>query len=52
MLDFDLFLTVTVVIFSIIGIACIGLGAYAVLGNDSQKRQIEKNESGNRNLIR
>jgi uncharacterized membrane protein len=50
--DFGLFLAVTVVILSIIGIGCIGLGAYAVLGNDSQKRQIEKNESGNRSLIR
>ncbi|MGC2569977.1 MAG: hypothetical protein WA364_00585 [Candidatus Nitrosopolaris sp.] len=48
MFDFGLFLTVTVAIFSIIGIGCIGLGAYAVLRNDPQKRGIgiEKNGIG------
>lgn len=35
--DFGLFLAVTVVIFSIIGIACIGLGAYFVLGNERMR---------------
>jgi hypothetical protein len=41
MFDFGLFLTLTVIIFSIIGIDCIGLGAYAVLGNKSLKSEIE-----------
>ena len=50
--DFSLFLTGTVVIFSTIGIACIGVGAYIVLRTDSQKREIEKNGSGTRKLIR
>ena len=54
MFDFDLFLTATIVIFSLIGIACIGVGAYVVLRNDSQKREIEieKNGIGSRRLIR
>ena len=34
MFDFGLFLTVTVTVFSIFGIVCIGLGTYAVLRND------------------
>ena len=50
--DFGSFLTGTVVIFSTIGIACIGVGAYIVLRTDSQKREIEKNGSGTRKLIR
>ena len=52
MFDFGLFLTLTVAIFSIIGIGCISLGAYATLGNDSQKREVGKNEIQNRRLIR
>jgi len=52
MFDFGLFLTVTVAIFSIIGIGCISLGAYATLRNDSQKREVGKNEIQNRRLIR
>jgi hypothetical protein len=52
MLDFGFFLTLTVAIFSIIGIGCISLGAYAVLRNDSQKREVGKNEIQNRRLIR
>jgi len=55
MFDFGLFLTGIVVIFSIIGIACVGVGAYVVLRNDSQKREIkmemEKNGIGNRRLV-
>lgn len=57
MFDFGLFLTGTVVFFSIIGIACVGVGAYVVLLNDSQKRgikreiEIEKNGIGNRRLV-
>ena len=55
MFDFALFLTLIVVIFSIIGIACVGVGAYVVLRNDSQKREIkmemEKNGIGNRRLV-
>jgi hypothetical protein len=35
MFDFGLFLTVTIAIFSIISIGCIGLGAYAVLRNNT-----------------
>ncbi|MGB6528976.1 MAG: hypothetical protein WBF33_12790 [Candidatus Nitrosopolaris sp.] len=52
--DFGLFLTATVAIFSIIDIGCIGLGAYAVLRNDSQKRDIgiEKNGIGSHRLIK
>lgn len=50
--DFGLFLTVTIAIFSIIGIGCIGLGAYAVLRNDSQKRKVGKSEIQNHRLIR
>jgi hypothetical protein len=52
MFDFGLFLTLTVAIFSIIGIACISLGAYASLRNDSQKREVGENEIQNRRLIR
>ncbi len=50
--DFGLFLTVTVAVFSVIGIACISLGTYAVLGNDFKKRVIEKNESDRREITR
>jgi hypothetical protein len=46
--DFGLFLTATVAIFSIIGIGCIGLGAYAVLRNNSQKRDIGIEKNGHR----
>jgi hypothetical protein len=52
MFDFGLFLTLTVAIFSIIGIGCISLGAYATLRNDSQKREVGENEIQNRRLIR
>jgi uncharacterized membrane protein len=52
MFDFGLFLTVTVAIFSIIGIGCIGLGAYAVLRNDFQKREVGMSEIQSRRLIR
>jgi hypothetical protein len=52
MFDFGLFLTLTVAIFSIIGIGCISLGAYAALRNDSQKREVGKNKIQNRRLIR
>jgi uncharacterized membrane protein len=52
MFDFGLFLTVTIAIFSIIGIGCIGLGAYAALRNDFQKREVGKSEIQNRRLIR
>jgi hypothetical protein len=48
MFDFGLFLTVTVAIFSIFGIACIGLGTYAVLRNDFKKRAIEKKSDRHR----
>jgi hypothetical protein len=48
--DFALFLTGTVIIFSTIGIACIGLGAYLVLRSDSREQEIEiqKNVSHNK----
>jgi hypothetical protein len=52
MFDFGLFLTLTVAIFSIIGIGCISLGAYATLRNDSQKREVGENEIQNRRLLR
>ena len=52
MFDFGLFLTLTVAIFSIIGIGCISLGAYATLRNDSQIREVGTNEIQNRRLIR
>lgn len=42
MFDFGLFLMGIVVIFSIIGVACVGVGAYVVLRNDSQKREIKR----------
>jgi hypothetical protein len=51
MFDFGLFLTLTVIIFSVIGIGCIGLGAYAVLGNKSPKSEIENGKDLRRRLI-
>jgi hypothetical protein len=45
--DFALFLTGTVIIFSTIGIACIGLGAYVVL-HDSRKQEIQNNTNSNK----
>ena len=45
MFDFGLLLTLTVAIFSIIGIACISLGAYAVLRNDSHQREVRFKDS-------
>jgi hypothetical protein len=48
MFDFGLFLTVTVAISSIFGIACIGLGTYAVLRNGFEKRAIEKKSDRHR----
>jgi hypothetical protein len=51
MFDFALFLTLTVVIFSIIGIGCIGLGVYAVLGNKSPKSEIENDKDFRRRII-
>ena len=45
MFDFGLFLILIVAIFSIIGIGCISLGAYATLRNDSQKRKQERMRS-------
>jgi hypothetical protein len=52
MFDFSILLTATVVIFSIIGIGCIGVGAYAALRNDSQQREVGQNKIQNRRLIR
>ena len=46
--DFALFLTGTVIIFSTIGIACIGLGAYLVLRSDSGKQEIQNNVNRNK----
>ena len=37
---------------SIIGIGCIGVGAYAALRNDSQQREVGQNKIQNRRLIR
>jgi hypothetical protein len=51
MFDFALFLTLTVVIFSIIGNGCIGLGVYAVLGNKSPNTEIENDKDVRRRLI-
>ena len=51
MFDFALFLTLTVVIFSIIGIGCIGLGGYAVLGNKSPKSEIDNDNNFPRRII-
>jgi hypothetical protein len=48
MFDFGLFLTVTVAISSIFGIAYIGLGTYAVLRNGFEKRAIEKKSDRHR----
>jgi hypothetical protein len=47
--DFALFLTGTVIIFSTIGIACIGVGAYIVLRSDSTKQEIEIQKNVKRN---
>ncbi len=41
MFDFALFLTGTVTIFSTIGIACIAMGAYAVLRSDHSRQETE-----------
>lgn len=41
--DFGLFLTVTVIAFSGIGLACIGLGSYAMLRENLRKQRIENN---------
>ncbi|MFZ0896527.1 MAG: hypothetical protein WAZ77_18665 [Candidatus Nitrosopolaris sp.] len=43
MFDFGLFLTVTVIAFSGIGLACIGLGSYAMLRENLRKQRIENN---------
>ena len=51
MFDFALFLTLIVVIFSIIGIGCIGLGIYAFLGNKSPKSEIENDKNFRRRII-
>jgi len=51
MFDFALFLTLTVAIFSIIGIGCIGLGVYAVLGNKSPKSEIENDKDLRQRVI-
>ena len=51
MFDFVLFLTLIVVIFSTIGIGCIGLGIYAVLGNKSPKSEIENDKNFRRRII-
>jgi hypothetical protein len=51
MFDFALFLTLTVVIISIIGIGCIGLGVYAVLVNKSTKSEIENDKDFRRRII-
>jgi hypothetical protein len=47
--DFALFLTGTVIIFSTIGIACIGFGTYIVLRSDFRKQEIEIQKNANRN---
>lgn len=47
--DFALFLTLTVVIFSIIGTGCIGF--WQVLGNKSPKTEIENDKDVRRRLI-
>jgi hypothetical protein len=46
--DFALLLTGTVIIFSTIGIACIGFGAYVVLRSDSRKQVIQNNTNRNK----
>jgi len=51
MFDFALFLTLTVAIFSIIGIGCIGLGVYAVLGNKSPKSEIGNDKDLRQRII-
>jgi hypothetical protein len=54
MFDFGLFLTGIVVIFSIIGIACIGVELmqfYEMILEREIKRKIEKNGIGNRRLV-
>jgi hypothetical protein len=51
MFDFALFLTLIVVIFSVIGIGCIGLRIYAVLGNKSPKSEIENDKNFGRRII-
>jgi hypothetical protein len=51
MFDFALFLTLTVVIFSIIGIGCISLGVYAVLQNKFPKSELEDDRNLRRRLI-
>ena len=51
MFDFALFLTLTVAIFSIIGIGCIGLGVYAVLGNKSPKSKIGNDKDFRQRII-
>ena len=51
MFDFGSFLTGTVIIFSTIEIACIGVGAYIVLRSDSRKQEIEDNGIGTHRLI-
>jgi hypothetical protein len=39
--DVGLFLTVIIIIFSSIGLACIGIGSYTMLRNDLDKPKIE-----------
>ncbi len=52
MFDFGLILEVTIAVFSIIGVVGIGLGAYAVLREELQKGQTEKQKTSNYRLIR
>jgi hypothetical protein len=51
MFDFALLLTLVVDIFSIIGIGCIGLGIYAVIGKKSPKSEIENDKNFGRRII-
>jgi hypothetical protein len=44
MFDVGLFLEVTFAFFSIIGVVCIGLGVYSVLGNELHGKIEERTE--------
>ncbi|WP_162478089.1 hypothetical protein [Nitrososphaera sp. AFS] len=47
MFDVGLFLEITFAFFSMIGVACVGLGIYAVLGNELHGKTEERTEKKN-----